>query len=206
MSSRDLLHFVDPPLVLLFATEEVGGHPRSDDLQSKSRADDLSSDAKDVRIRMRSSQRRTEGILTNRRIDSANPVGNQCAAVANTIDEDPSIDAPFADCKRSWIDVVGQVDSGFAIGPEILNRMPFALQDALNFLLEREARMITCQRDLHILNQISKWVGTRTLLIAGLEKCMERRHRITRSYWICMVESIARLGSSTNTASTSRFS
>jgi hypothetical protein len=32
--------------------------------------------------------------------------------------------------------------------------MPFALQDALNFLLEREARMITCQRDLHILNRI----------------------------------------------------
>jgi hypothetical protein len=44
------------------------------------------------------------------------------------------------------------------------------------------------------------------LLIAGLEKCEERRHRITRSYWICMVESIARLGSSKNTALTSRFS
>ena len=71
----------------------------------------------------------TERILTNRRIDAAILLAINGAPVADTIDEDAPINASFADCKRSWIDVVGQIDSGLAGGSEILNGMPFALQD-----------------------------------------------------------------------------
>jgi hypothetical protein len=148
---RDLFNLVDAPSILLLASQKIGRHPRPDDFQGEGRADDLPAEAEHIGIGMRSRQSGAKRILTDGGIDTADPVGDHGAAVADSIHKNAALDAALPDSQRRRIDVVGQIDCALTGRAKIFDHMPVSFQDAFDFLLERVARMVACHCDLHFL-------------------------------------------------------
>ena len=86
---------------------------------------------------------------TARRTHASNLVSDHGTSVADTIDENAPLGASFAHGHRSRIDVICKVHGSLTIGSEVLDGMALPFKQTLDFVFEREARVIACQCNFH---------------------------------------------------------